>query len=99
MAISETLVVYSCLVIISGDISVRFSLSEDPDSRRLISDVNVQASTFNMVLSKFNRCHLPHIKADAGQPSIPVQEFNPIACSPSLSGPEFEPRLASVHCS
>jgi len=48
-------------------------------------------------LSKFNRCHLSHIKEDTGQPSVPVQEFNPIACSPSLPGLRFEPRLASVH--
>jgi len=30
--------------------------------------------------SKFNRFHLSHIKEDTGQPSVPVQEFNPIAC-------------------
>jgi len=42
-------------------------------------------------LSKFNCCHLSHIKEDTGQPSVPVQEFNPIACSPSLPGPGIEP--------
>jgi len=32
-------------------------------------------------LSKFNCCHLSHFKEDAGEPSVPVQEFNPIACT------------------
>jgi len=34
-------------------------------------------------LSTFDRCHLLHFKEDTGEPSVPVQEFNPIACTPT----------------
>jgi len=64
--------------------------------RGLGHQYQLAAQTAIKRLSKFNRCHLSHIREDTGQPSVPVQEFNPIACSPSLPGPGFEPRLASV---
>ena len=56
-----------------------------------ITQYQLAAQTAIKRLSKFNRCHPSHIREDTGQPSVPVQEFNPIACSPSLPGPGIEP--------
>ena len=54
-------------------------------------------------LSKFDRGRLSHFKEDTGEPSVPAQEFNPIACTPAAdhsardSIPGQWPWLASAH--
>jgi len=61
--------------------------------RSLEHQYQLAAQTAIKWLSKLNRCHLSHIREDTGQPCVPVQEFNLIACSPSLPGPELNPQL------
>jgi len=43
--------------------------------RGLEHQCQLAAQTVIKRLSKFNRCHLSHIREDTGQHSVPVQEF------------------------
>ena len=56
-----------------------------PSATYAISNISVHwAAQAAIKPSKFNCCHLSQIKDDAGELSVPVWEFNPIA-SPPLS--------------
>jgi len=48
------------------------------DTARMAWNISIPLAAQTVVkrLSKFNRCHL-------SEPSVPVQEFNPIACPPT----------------
>ena len=54
-AVTETLVINACPVVIGGDFSVRFQLATDPDSRRL-SDVLSSFDTVQHVSGSTRRC-------------------------------------------
>jgi len=69
----------------AGSRSTAQRTAQSPQPARLAHQCPQVAQTAIKRL-QFNHCHLSHIKEDTGQPSVPVQEFNRIACLPSLPG-------------